>query len=136
MIRVPAVFLGVFLLTSSLADMAGLIPHSMETPPLRERMLSSMPLLLASLAFVIPYRMVKSVAARRVVMGLLVVSLGWVLFVSFAALQGYVSGRMSWHVMLAASSLWCVFAANLGAFFLITSSESPARRPGLNVGDS
>lgn len=120
-VRALAVIVGLFLVVSSFADVFGFSQYSMETPPLRQRIVHSIPIAVASLALLMPYRALTSAAARWVVMSVLLLFAAYFLFITVAGLHAYAVGEKSWHVIPASLVLSSVIAANLYAFFRLTS---------------
>jgi hypothetical protein len=120
-VRALVVLVGLFFVVSSLADIFGLGPYSMETPPLRQRIVHSIPIAVASLALLIPYRPLTSAVTRLVVMFILLLFAAYFLFITVAGLRAYAAGEKSWHVIPASLVLSSIVAANVYAFFRITS---------------
>jgi ABC-type uncharacterized transport system permease subunit len=120
-VRALAVLVGLFLVASSIADVCGLSPYSMQMPPLRERIVHSIPIAVASLALLIPYHALTSAVARWIVMSILLLFAAYFLFITVAGLHAYAVGEKSWHVIPASLVLSSIFAANLYAFFTLTS---------------
>ena len=130
-IRVVAVLVGLFFLGSSTQDIVGLIPHSEATPPLAERAVHSLPLLIAAAFLVIPYRTVRSAASRGLVGFMLCLLVAWLGFRAGEGTLDYAAGRRSWHVVPVAVLLLAFGLANLWAFVRITRRSripSPVRR--------
>ena len=59
-IRFVGICLGLFFITSSIADIAGLLPHSEETPPFIERLVSNLIPLFFGSVLLVPHRWCKS----------------------------------------------------------------------------
>jgi|GEM_PF-4994836 len=113
--------LGLFLVAISIADVCGLIPYSMETPPLRERILPSAPIAVASLALLVPYRAITSAIARGIVLFVLLLFSAYFVFIGVAGWHAYAVGEKTWQVIPASLVLLSIIAANLYAFFALTS---------------
>jgi hypothetical protein len=108
--------LGCFVLISSTLDLFGVLPHSFETPPLGVRLARHIPLLIFSLAFVVPYRRITSPVAQSVTLSALIVSIGWALYVSATGWHGYAAGERTWHVVPFSIILCTIVIANILAF--------------------
>ena len=119
-IRVLAVLLGILWVAGTMADLLGVLPHSDTTPPLGQRILHAIPLLLVCALLLAPYRFARSGVARWVVGAGLVFVVGWVAFVSIGGVRGYLAGRKSWHVVPSGVVLIALAGSNLWAFQRIT----------------
>lgn len=130
-IRVLTVLLGLFFLASSTLDILGLIPYSQATPPLAERALHSLPLIIAGAFLAIPYRTVRTTTSRGLVGFMLCLLVAWLGYRAGEGTLDYAAGRRSWHVVPVAVLLLTFGVANLWAFVRITrrsSVSSPMQR--------
>jgi NO-binding membrane sensor protein with MHYT domain len=56
LVRTTAYLLAAFLIVSGILDILGLMPHSNETPPLRDRVITEIPLMLAAAVLLVPMK--------------------------------------------------------------------------------
>lgn len=122
--RILAVPVAIVFVIASALDVAGLVPHSGEMPPLEERLRHSLPIGIGFAAFVIPYRRVSSRPSRAILGCVLLLITAWVCCLSIEGAAGYVSGQKSWHVLPASWALLCLVAGNLWAFMRVTAQAS------------
>jgi len=122
--RAAGILLGCFLFISSALDLFGVLPHSNEMPPLAARLGRHIPILIFSLALVVPYRRLTSPVARWAVIGALTVIALWALYLTVSGWQDYAAGLKSWHVVPISIILCAIVAGNIYAF----SSLAPRSR--------
>jgi hypothetical protein len=93
----------------------------MQTPPLRERILPSAPIGVASPALLVPYRAIISAITRGIVLFVLSLFSAYFVFIAIAGCHAYAVGEKTWQVVPASLALLFIIAANLYAFFLLSS---------------
>lgn len=119
-VRLFAVGLGCFIVTTSMADLAGLVPYSDDPPPFAHKLVKAVPITMWGLSLLLPYRSVGSPLARWVVGAGLAAGAIWVLYLSFHGVVRYADGTMSWHGLVADAVLLSITAGNGWAFLLIS----------------
>ena len=125
-VRVAGVLLGAFLVLSSLADIAGFLPHSTEPPSLGSRMLSGLPVLVGGIVFLVPFRFI----TRKSCWITLVSAYAGLSLLAVAKLSlgvgGYLAGNLHWAVIPVSVVLVVICIGSLVAlFFQFPSGSSP-----------
>jgi len=116
-LRFPAVVLGVFLVFTSTADIAGVVPYSNEAPPLIERISHSLFPLSFGACLVFPY---KRIDKKRMLFGLILASCS--AFYSWLWIEGifeYMKGTKHIAIVNTAIVMLVVTSGNLLVFCLM-----------------
>ena len=122
-LRFPAIVLGVFLVFSSAADIAGLIPYSNETPPLAERVTHSLLPLIFGSCLVFPYR---RIGKKKLLFGLFLA--GCSAFYAWIWIEGifeYMKGTKHVAIVYTAVVMLAISVANLVVFCLTKKTTDP-----------
>ena len=98
-LRICGVLLGLFLTLSTLAEIAGLVPHSLEMPPLSTRVMSALPGLLAGIVLLIPHRLITGRTALIVLSAAYVCVLLGLIAKSMVGIGGFAAGDLHWAVI-------------------------------------
>src|SRR5262245_8495440 len=123
-VRTLAVLLGLVWMAGATLDVLGILPYSQDPPPsFAHRAAHSLPLAVSGLAMALPYRFVRSPRARAIGAAALCLSIGWILFQSFAGVAAYLRGTKGWHVLPTIAALASLSLVNLWAFLVMTGGS-------------
>ena len=112
-VRVLGVLFGLMLTLSMLADIAGLVPHSIETPPLASRVLHAMPALIAGIVLLIPHRLITGRATLIALSVAYVCILFGLAVKSMRGIDGFVAGHLHWAVIPVSLAIMVIVLGNL-----------------------
>ncbi|HET7437459.1 MAG TPA: hypothetical protein VFN10_22335 [Thermoanaerobaculia bacterium] len=120
LVRGVAIAVGAFLLATTIANMAGLLPRSEAMPPVRARVTESLKTCLVGLALVIPYLRLRSRTAKELGVVGIGITLIWAVMIGAGSVIGYVQGRQSWPVIALTSIAIALVVANAFVFRKLT----------------
>jgi hypothetical protein len=124
-IRILAVSFGVFLLGTSALDIAGYMPHSDETPPLKSRVRSAIVPAAIGLILLLPQRYLHASPLRKPVLLLLLLPAVWSVWRCAESIVEYSRGLRSWQIVPTALGVAALFIANALVFVLAAPKERP-----------
>jgi hypothetical protein len=126
-VRGTAVFVGVFLLASSITAITGVIPYSGLTPTFGIRLRNELLPVLVAVILLLPYRTLRSRAAREFGIVGIGITLFWGLRVAVPWIFDFFRGLKSWHLLPLSFGLLALLIANALAFRVLTG---PVRSAG------
>lgn len=112
-IRLAGILIALAFIASDIMDILGLVPYSEATPPLRSRVLHSLPTFGAAIILLLPFRYMvrgKRFAFVAAVLAILLL-VTTVLAVSGAA--GFIGGKKSWHIVPAGLMFMSIPASHI-----------------------
>ena len=105
LVRVVSGFIGFFILSFSLAEVLGLIPHSDETPTIVQRFFACVPALIFSVVLLVPHSLSNQGHRYSFLLGSYIVVTLIVIYIVAHRVQSSLSGTASWDIILVGALL-------------------------------